>query len=170
MVPPSLRRALRGAGHHDEGEHVGDAEGCIPRTRTPLTYALVVVRFLVRTAILLGANAIGLIVAAVVLEGFHLGASGFIIAIALFTVSLVLLQPFLVSQLRRRGSSMLGGVALLATLAALIITDIVSSGLSIHGLTAWIAGAVIVWATSLLAAFILPYLGLRKYLETRDST
>jgi hypothetical protein len=129
-----------------------------------------VVRFLVRTGILLVANAVGLIVAAAVLDGFHLNASGFIVAIALFTVSLALLLPFLASQLRRRGSSMLGGVALLATLAALIITDIVSKGLSVHGLTAWIAGPVIIWAASLLAAFILPYLGLRKYLEEHKET
>jgi hypothetical protein len=31
----------------------------------------------------------------------------------------------------------------------------------------WIAATVIVWLGSLLAVFILPFLGLRKYLEER---
>ena len=64
--------------------------------------------FLVRTAIVLLANAIGLIVASLVLDG---------IAVVSFTVISALMLPFLASQLRRRGSSALGGVALLATLS-----------------------------------------------------
>ena len=62
---------------------------------------------------------------------------------------------------------MLGGVALIATLVALIVTDLVSDGLSISGIGTWIAATVIVWIAALLAAFVLPFLGLRKYLEER---
>jgi uncharacterized membrane protein YvlD (DUF360 family) len=126
-----------------------------------------VIRLLVRTGILLVANAVGLIVAALVLDGMDLDFSGFIVALVIFTVSVALLQPFLANALRRRGSAALGGVSLIATLVSLIITDLVSDGLSISGVGAWIAATVIVWAASLLAAFILPYLGLKKYLENR---
>ena len=122
------------------------------------------IRLIVRTGIMLLANAIGLIVASLVLDGVDLNATGFLVAVVIFTVVLALMQPFLASQLRRRGSSALGGVALLATLAALIITDLISDGLSISGIGAWLAATVIVWAASLLAVFILPYLGLKKYL------
>ena len=52
--------------------------------------------------------------------------------------------------------------------ASLIITDLVSDRFSISGLGTWLAAAVIVWAAALLAAFILPFLGLKKYLDTRD--
>jgi uncharacterized membrane protein YvlD (DUF360 family) len=62
---------------------------------------------------------------------------------------------------------MLGGVALIATLVALIVTDLVSDGLSISGIGTWIAATVIVWIAALLAAFVLPFLGLKKYLEER---
>jgi len=123
------------------------------------------IRFIVRTAIVLVANAVGLLVAAAVFEGVQLDASGFIVAVVVFTIVYALMQPFLASQLRRRGSSAIGGVALIASLIGLIVTDIVSDGLSINGLGAWIGAAVIVWAGALLAAFILPYLGLKKYLE-----
>jgi uncharacterized membrane protein YvlD (DUF360 family) len=56
-------------------------------------------------------------------------------------------------------------VSLIATLVALIVTDLLSDGLSISGIGTWIAATVIVWVSSLLAAFILPFLGLKKYLE-----
>ena len=125
------------------------------------------IRLLVRTAVLLVANAVGLIVAAVLLDGMNLDAAGFIVAVVVFTLAMALLQPFLAVQLRRGGSAALGGVALIATLAALILTTVITDGLSIDGVGTWIAAAVIVWVAALLAAFILPFLGLRKYLEER---
>ena len=125
------------------------------------------IRLIVRTAVLLAANAVGLIVAATVLDGMRLDFAGFVIAVVVFTVALALVQPFFAVQLRRRGSAALGGVALIATLAALIITVIVTDGLRINGAGTWIAATVIVWAAALIAAFVLPFLGLKKYLEER---
>ena len=125
------------------------------------------VRMLVRLLISLAGNAIGLIVASVVVDGVSINVTSFIVAVVIFTILMAVLTPFIAAQLRRRSSAALGGVALIATFAALVITDILSSGLSISGLTAWLAATVIVWAASLLAVFILPYLGLKKYLEER---
>jgi putative membrane protein len=126
-----------------------------------------VIRFLVRTLIALVANAVGLLVAAAVLGGMHLNGAAFVVAVVIFTVVFALMLPFLASQLRRRGSAALGGVALIATLVSLIVTDLISDGLNINGVGTWIAATVIVWVVSLVAEFILPYLGLRKYLEER---
>ena len=117
---------------------------------------------------MLVANAVGLIAAAIVLGGMEIDVTGFFVAVLIFTVSLALLTPILESQLRQRESSLLGGVALISTLISLIVTDLVSDGLSIDKLPTWVAAAVIVWACGLFAAFVLPYFGLRKYLETRD--
>jgi uncharacterized membrane protein YvlD (DUF360 family) len=126
------------------------------------------VRFLVRTGVMLLANAVGLLVAAWILDDMDVDATSFIIAVVIFTVVLALMTPFLASQLRRSGSSAaLGGVALIATLVSLIITDLISDGFTISGLGTWVLAAVIVWAASLLAAFILPFLGLKKYLQER---
>ena len=125
------------------------------------------IRFLIRTVIVLIANAVGLLVAASILDGMELDAGGFIVAVVVFTVVFALMQPFLASQMQRRGSAALGGVSLIASLIALIVTDLVSDGLSIEGAGAWLGATVIVWAASLLAAFILPFLGLRKFLEER---
>jgi uncharacterized membrane protein YvlD (DUF360 family) len=115
------------------------------------------------------ANAVGLLVAAAVLDGMHVNAGSFFVAVIIFSVVFALMQPFLVSQFRRGNPAALGGVALIATLVALIVTDLLSDGFSIDGVGTWIAATVIVWLGGLLAAFILPYLGLRKYLEERHN-
>ena len=62
---------------------------------------------------------------------------------------------------------MIGAVALIATLVSLIVTDLLTDGLSISGVTTWILAALIVWLAALVAALLLPFLGLKKYLEER---
>jgi uncharacterized membrane protein YvlD (DUF360 family) len=128
-----------------------------------------VIRLIVRTLVAVAANAVGLLVAAALLDDFQLDFSGFILAVIIFTVAFALMQPFLVSTMRRGGgsSAALGGVALIATFVSLLITDVLSDGLNIEGVGTWIAATVIVWLAALLAAFILPFLGLKKYMEER---
>jgi len=122
---------------------------------------------LVRLLVVVAANAVGLLVAAALLDGMKLDAAGFILALIIFTVVFALMTPFLASQLRQRRSAALGGVSLIATFVALLVTDLISDGLSIEGIGTWIAATVIVWVASLLAAFILPFLGLKKFMEER---
>ena len=134
----------------------------------PRCYAPAVIRLLLRTAIMLVANAVGLIVAASILDGMSLNWEGLLWATLIYTVVFALMQPFLALQARRRATPLLGGVALIASLIALIVANVISDGLDISGIGTWVAAAVIVWIASLLAAFILPFLGLKKYLEDRQ--
>jgi len=128
-----------------------------------------VIRFLVRTLIALVANAIGLIVAAVVLDDVRLNVASFVVAVVIFTAVFVLLQPFLAVQLRRMGPGMLGAVSLIATLVSLIVTDLLTDGLSISGVLTWILAALIVWLVALVATLLLPFLGLKKYLQAKHA-
>ena len=125
------------------------------------------IRLIVRLVIALAGNAVGLIVASLVLDGFDIDVTSFIVALVIFTITLALMTPFLANALRRNRSSSaaLGGVSLIGTFVALLVTDLLSDGLSISGIGTWIGATVIVWLASLLAVFILPYLGLKKYLE-----
>ena len=125
------------------------------------------IRLIVRTLIALVANAVGLLVAAAVLDGMHMNVSGFVVGVIIFTVASALTQPFLAAQFRRSRSAALGGVSLIATFIALVVTDIFSEGFSINGVSTWIAATVIVWVAALLAGFILPFLGLKKFLDKR---
>ena len=52
--------------------------------------------------------------------------------------------------------SLLGGIALVTTFVGLLVTDIVSSGLSISGATTWILATLIVWLGALIAGILLP--------------
>ena len=123
------------------------------------------IRLIVRTLVAVAANAVGLIVAAAVLDGMDIDATSFIVAVVIFTVVFAILTPFLAVQLRRLGNGAIGATALIATLVSLIVTDLISDGFTISGVGTWIAAAVIVWLAALVAAFVLPYLGLKKYLE-----
>ena len=125
------------------------------------------VRLLVRTVIVIVGNAVGLIVASLVFDDFEINATGFIVSLLIFTVAVALMTPFLssVMQRNRSTSAALGGVALISTFVALVITDLLSEGVEISGIGTWIAATVIVWLGSLIAVFVLPYLGLKKYLE-----
>ena len=127
------------------------------------------IRFIVRTAIVLLGNAVGLIVASLVLDGFDIDVTGFVVSLIVFTVAVALMTPFLASTMRRNQSASAaeGGVALISTFAALVITDLFSDGLDISGVETWIGATVVVWLASLLAVFILPFLGLKKYLDDR---
>lgn len=125
------------------------------------------IRLIVRTIVALVANAVGLIVAAALLDGMTLDVTGFVVAVVVFTIVFALIQPFLVLQLRRAPSAALGGVALIATLVSLIVTVLLTDGLSIDGIGTWVAATFVVWLAAVLAAFILPFLGLKKYLEER---
>ncbi len=97
------------------------------------------IRLIVRAFIALVAAAVGLIVASLVFGDFDINASGFIDAVVIFTLVYVLFTPFLASQFRRSNSAGSGAVALIATLAALIVTDLISDGLNISGIGTWIA-------------------------------
>jgi putative membrane protein len=126
-----------------------------------------VIRLLIRLLIALASDAVGLIVAAAVLDGMSLDVTGFVVAVVVFTVVFAVAQPFLISVFRRSPAPVLGGVALIATLVSLIVTTLVTDGLSISGVGTWFAATVIVWFVSVLAAFVLPFLGLKKYLDER---
>ncbi len=127
------------------------------------------IRLIVRTAIILVGDVVGLVVASLVLDDFSIDVTGFIVSLIIFTIAVALLTPFLSSVLQRNrsSSSALGGVALISTFAALLITDVFSDGLDISGIETWIAATVIVWLGALIAVFVLPFLGLKKYLDDR---
>jgi hypothetical protein len=52
-----------------------------------------VIRLIVRTIVALAANAVGLIVAAAVLDDMELDVGGFVLALVIFTIAFALLQP-----------------------------------------------------------------------------
>ena len=124
-------------------------------------------RFIARTVIALIANAIGLIVAAWLLDDMTLNATGLLIDVLVFTVVAVLIQPFVAKSALKNGSALSGSSALIASFVALLVTVWWSDDLRISGLTTWLLAAGIVWGASVLAAMLLPLVLFKKWLAQR---
>ena len=120
------------------------------------------IRFLLRTAVFLGSSAIGLLVAAWLVPGVRVSASGFITAVVLFAVAQAILSPFFLKMASRYATAFLGGIGLVSTLAALILASIFTHGLSISGIGSWIAATIVVWLVTALATLLLPVLVLKR--------
>jgi uncharacterized membrane protein YvlD (DUF360 family) len=125
---------------------------------------------LINVGLALLGNALGLIVAAWLLDDMALGASGFIIAVALFTLVEVIVQPLIVKISLSSAAALAGSSALIATLVGLIVTNIVSDSMSIKGFVTWLLATVIVWGVSMLGAFLLPLIFLRNRRDAGENT
>ncbi len=120
------------------------------------------IRFLLRVVVFLGSSAIGLLVAAWLIPGVTVRPLGFLIAVVIFTVAQAILAPFFLKMASRYASAFLGGIGLVSTLAALILASVLTNGLSIRGIGAWVAATVVVWLVTAVATLLLPMLVLKK--------
>ncbi|MFT3855625.1 MAG: phage holin family protein [Ilumatobacteraceae bacterium] len=125
-------------------------------------------RFIARTVILLIANAIGLIVAAWALPDMSLSFTGLILDTVVFTVIVMLAQPFIAKTAMKNGGSLTGASALLAAFVALVLTNWWSDDMQIRGATTWLLATVIVWAAALIAALLLPTVMFKKWLAQQN--
>lgn len=125
------------------------------------------VRFLASVALRLLANAVGVLLATWLLDGFSITAEGFVWVVLFFTVIEVVLDPLVLKMAIQYVPALRGGVALMTTLVGLIVTTVVSNALTINGLTAWVVGTLIVWLGGVLAALLLPLFVFKSLREQR---
>jgi putative membrane protein len=128
------------------------------------------IRMLISAALALGANAVGLLIADLVLDDLSVEWQSFIVAVAFFTLVEVILGPLITKMALRNAPALMGGIALVTTLLGLIITDLIFDGFSIEGIWTWVAATVIVWLGGLLAAFVLPLIFLRNRADERSQS
>ncbi len=102
------------------------------------------------------ANAIGLLLAAVLLPGFKIGITAFIFATLLFSIIEVVLKPLILKLSRKSLPALEGGIALVTTFLGLFITSISLTGMQIGGISNWLAATLLVWLGALIAAVVLP--------------
>jgi uncharacterized membrane protein YvlD (DUF360 family) len=108
-----------------------------------------------RVGLSLVGNAIGLLIAALILDEMSIDGVAFVVAVAIFTVLTAVIEP-LVNKVAEKGAPALqGGSALLTTLLALIVTAWLSDGLAIDGLSTWIIATVLVWLLTVIAGVLL---------------
>ncbi len=126
------------------------------------------VRLLISVGVRLLANAVGLIVAAAILDGMTITGPAFVLAVLIFTVVEVVADPLLTKVALTSVPALRGGVALVTTFVGLLITAAISSGLDINGAKTWLFATIIVWLAALLAALILPLFLVKKAVNAHN--
>ena len=113
-------------------------------------------QILLRAVVLLGSWAIGLLVAAWVVPRVSVSVSGFIVAVALFSVAQAILSLSILKLPRGYASLLLGGTGLVLTFLALSLASVLTHGLTIRGSASWIATTIVVWLVTTVGAISLP--------------
>ena len=125
------------------------------------------IRLLISALLYTAANAIGLFLAALILPGFSMGPVSFIVATLIFTAIEVVAGPLIIKVSIKSAPALAGGVSLVTTFLGLYLTSVLVDGMTIGGISNWLAATLIVWLGALLAGLILPVYAFRKYLENR---
>ena len=120
------------------------------------------VRGLIKLLLELAGNALGLLIAAAVLDKMEIDGAAFVLAVLIFTGISVITQPLITKMAVKNAQALQGSSALITTFIALVLTALISSGLQIDGFDTWIFATLIVWLVTLVAGIILPMIFLKK--------
>ena len=78
------------------------------------------------------------------------------VAVCIFTASTVILEPLITRIARQNAPYLMGGIALVTTFVGLLVTTLVTNGLSITGFATWVVAALIIWLATVVASLVLP--------------
>lgn len=120
---------------------------------TPAT-RLAVKQFLLRAFMRLASWGAGLVVAARTVPGVSLTATGFVIAIAFFSVTQTSVSYWILRLPHGYASLLLGTTGLALTVAAIDVASLASHGLKIHGPASWLAVTIVVWLVTTIGAIL----------------
>ncbi len=129
----------------------------------------IMVRFILNGVIYLGSAAIGLFVTSLILgDDFQLPIAALLLATVLFAVFQMILGPFIFKMTHKYASALTGGVGLVSTWVALLLTNILVDDFHINGgIATWLAAIVIVWLVTAIATWVLPMFLLKEAVENR---
>lgn len=128
------------------------------------------IRVLIQAALTVLGNAAGLLVAAMIVPGFHIDGFGFFVSVGFFTIAQIILAPFVLKMAIKHAPAFRGGIALVTTFVVLLLTTWFTSGLRIEGVAAWVIAPMAVWLASVVAGILLPMVLFKKALSARTDT
>lgn len=128
------------------------------------------IRFLIRTAIFFLTALVGIVAADVILTGFSVaGWTSYVSVAIIFALIQAVLSPLIGKSAERRAPAFMGGIGLVSTFVALLVTNLVSDSLRVDGASTWIAATVIVWLFGAIAAWVLPLILVKRVVQDRRS-
>lgn len=113
-------------------------------------------RFLVSVLAYLVANAVGLLLAIILLDGFRVGFAAFIVAVVIFCAVQAVAEPMLKKVSAKNAPQLMGGISLITIFLGIWITSLLVTDMEIGGLANWLAATLLIWIGSLIASFLLP--------------
>jgi hypothetical protein len=123
------------------------------------------IRFLIRLVIYFVSAFLGIVAADIIL-GDNFTVSGWIAYLwvaGIFAIVQAILSPLIGQMVQRNASAFAGGVGIVSSFLALLVTNIASSNLTVSGgVVTWILAALIIWLFGAIAAFILPFFLVKK--------
>jgi hypothetical protein len=112
------------------------------------------VRIIARIAVGLVTSAIALAVAWLLLDDFDMDIVAFPVVVVIFTVVGAFTHPVIEAMIEKNVQLLASFVGLVVAFLTLLITDVISSDLSISGVTTWVLASLIVWCGGILADII----------------
>lgn len=113
-------------------------------------------RFVLSAAAHLIANAVGLMLANILLTGFSISILGIVIVTVVFTVVSMILLPIIRKISEKKAPQLLGGLSLIVIFAGLWITALLVDSFTIGGFTNHVAATLIVWIGAMIAGVLVP--------------
>ncbi len=105
---------------------------------------------------LLAGNALGLLLAVLLLSGFLIKPLSFIVVVIVFTLVQVVAEPLILKLGEKKAPALKGGIALIVTFVGLLVTDWITAGLTIGGISNLLAATLLVWLGALIGSIVLP--------------
>jgi len=90
------------------------------------------------------------------LTGFAIKPLSFIVVVIVFTLVQVVAEPLILKIGEKNVPALKGGIALVVTFVGLLVTDLVTAGLTVGGISNLLAATLLVWLGALIAGVLLP--------------
>ncbi|MCV2887337.1 hypothetical protein [Ruegeria aquimaris] len=124
-------------------------------------------RTMLSIAAVLAGNAVGLLLAALLLDGFSIAPLSFIFVVAIFSLIQVVAGPLINKLSEKNLPALQGGVALVVIFVGLLVTEMLTSGLVIGGATNLLLATLLVWIGALIAGIVLPIYVFKELRENK---
>ncbi len=124
-------------------------------------------RTMLSIAAVLAGNAIGLLLAALLLDGFSIAPLSFVFVVAIFSLIQVVAGPLINKLSEKNLPALQGGVALVVIFVGLLVTEMLTSGLVVGGVTNLLLATLLVWIGALIAGIVLPIYVFKELRENK---
>ena len=108
----------------------------------------------IRILLSLAASAIGLLLCALLLDDFDVSTVTFPFAVVIFGVVNLIVEPIVTFALVRWLRGAIGLIALVVNAFTLWVTDVLTTGIDVHGLDTYVLATILIWVVNVAVQLI----------------